>query len=72
MYKNMYTFWDKKTRWVLGYCRASLKTGINYVIENCYFKMGHVLIQCLMGILVGVDPAPFWAYLSIKRNLFQF
>ena len=55
----------KKTKRTLGYSRASLKTDANNLMENCYFKIGKVVMQLSIGIPTGIDPVPFWTNLFL-------
>ena len=64
-------YWGKKTLGGRGFDKTSLKTAINYLIENCYFNVGNVTIKQAIGIPMGINLAPFWVYffyISKKEN----
>ena len=50
----------------LYFTKSSLKQAICYLIENSYFSLGNMIFLLIIGIPMGVDPAPFFA------NLFLF
>ena len=48
------------------YTKDSIIKAVEYLIRNCYFKLGDKLFRQDIGIPMGSDPAPAWA------NLFLF
>ena len=32
---------------------------MKHLIENCYFTVGQTVLRQAIGILMGIDPAPF-------------
>ena len=48
------------------YDKTSIMQAVNYLISQCNFSIGNALLQQIIGIPMGGDPAPFWA------NLFLF
>ena len=48
------------------YTKISVIEAVNYLIKNCYFKLGEKLFRQDIGIPMGSDPAPAFA------NLFLF
>ena len=60
-----YAYWGKKTNSSQGFSQNSLKNAINYLITNCYFNVGKITMKQVIGIPMGIDPAPFWANLFL-------
>jgi hypothetical protein len=48
------------------YTNETVKEAINFILENCHFKIGTGVFKQIIGIPMGSDPAPFFA------NLFLF
>ena len=42
------------------FTKASIIDVINFLIIICYFTFGNTLLRQKIGILMGVDPAPFF------------
>ena len=61
---NGKAFWSKNKKNV-SFSKASLKTAISHLIENCYFTVGNKVLKQTIGIPMGIDPAPFWANLFL-------
>ena len=55
-------YWGKETLVGRGFNKTSLKTAIDYLIEDCYFNIGNVTMKQAIGIPMGINLAPFWAY----------
>ena len=45
--------------------KRSLKLAINYLLDNCYFNIGDIVLRQVVGIPMGSDPAPFMANLFL-------
>jgi hypothetical protein len=60
-----YAYWGKKTNSSQGFSQNSLKNAINYLMTNCYFNVGKITMKQVIGIPMGIDPAPFWANLFL-------
>ena len=59
-------FWvKKKSNETTNFSKSSLKQVLKHLIENCYFKVGNILLRQKIGIPMGIDPAPFWANLFL-------
>ena len=59
-------FWaKKKSKGSISFSKNSLKQVLEHLIENCYFKVGNILLRQRVGIPMGIDPAPFWANLFL-------
>ena len=63
---------DTGARWVKerGRCkrvydRKKVKDVVKYLIENCYFTIGNLLFRQSIGMPMGSDPAPFFAFLFL-------
>jgi len=56
-----HAFWGQKRSGKITFSKASLKRATNYLISNCYFTVGNVIMRQAIGIPMGIDPAPFWA-----------
>ena len=41
--------------------KLSIKAGVKYLMENCYFNLGNKIFRQIIGITMGSDPAPFFA-----------
>ena len=37
-----------------------LNITVKYLIENCYFTVGKTILRQVIGIPMGIDPAPIW------------
>ena len=48
------------------FTKTSLIEAVKFLITNCFFMVGNVLLRQIIGIPMGSDPAPFFA------NLFLF
>ena len=53
-------YWSSKGG---GTCftKESLKVATKHLILSCYFKVGNKLFRQIIGMPMGIDPAPFWA-----------
>ena len=61
-------YWcEKKPKDLISFSKSSLKTAVQYLIENCYFTVGKVVMRQAIGIPMGIDPAPFWANLFLYQ-----
>ena len=47
------------------FTKHSLKVALNHLISNCYFSVGNVVMRKIIGIQMGIDPAPFGANLFL-------
>lgn len=41
---------------------------MNSLIENCCFNIGNAAVKQAIGIIVEIDPTPFWANFCIDSN----
>ena len=42
-----------------------IKQSIRYLVNNCFFKLGDKIFRQVIGIPMGLDPAPFMANLFL-------
>ena len=70
--KNGKATWGKKVKNGIGFTKSSLKTAVKHLIENCFFSVGNIILQQIIGIPMGIDPAPFWANLFLYFYEEQF
>ena len=54
-----------KTKGGLGFSKASLKTTLTHLRENCYFNVGNVKMKKAIEIPMGIDPTPFCSNLCL-------
>ena len=64
-YGKAYWCRNKKSKNKLYY-KCDVIQGIDFLLKNCYFNVGHTVMRQVVGLPMGGDPAPFWA------NLFLF
>ena len=63
---NQYrAYWSKSKSGKSFFTKNSLKSVVKQLIENCYFNIGNLLLSQIIGIPMGIDPAPFWANLFL-------
>ena len=48
-----------------GFTKGLLKMAVAHLIQNCYFRVGNLVMRQAIGIPMGIDPAPFWANLFL-------
>ena len=58
-------YWTTKGKDKRYFTNSSLKEVVSFLITNCYFTVGNVIFQQIIGIPMGIDPAPFWANLFL-------
>ena len=62
--KGKKSFWSNK-KGTHSYTKQNIKELVSHLIKGCYFQFGnHIFVQ-LIGIPMGIDPAPFWANLYL-------
>ena len=61
-----------KAYWMKGnksykhrFTKESIAAAVQYIIKNCYFKLGNKLFRQVIGIPMGSDPSPFFANLFL-------
>ena len=56
----------RKSKCVL-FTKSNLEKTFKYFLQNCYFKLDNKLFRQITGILVGSNPVPVLANLSLKE-----
>ena len=56
---------SKMSQKYASFSREKLKITVKHLIQNCFFTVGNITIQQVIGIPMGIDPAPFWANLFL-------
>ena len=64
-FSNSSVYWTTKGKDKRFFTNSSLKEIVSFLISNCYFTVGNVIFQQIIGIPMGIDPAPFWANLFL-------
>ena len=59
------TFWTKKKHGKNSFSRTDIKLLTIHLIKETYFTIGNLLFKQIIGIPMGIDPAPFWANLHL-------
>lgn len=65
-------FWAKKRFGKRYFTKTSLKSVVKHLIVNCHFQIGNLLLCQIIGIPMGIDPAPFWANLYLYSYECEF
>ena len=71
-FTNAKAFWSKSIKGKTYFTSATLKKIVGYLIGENYFKIGNKLFKQVIGIQMGLDPAPFWANLYLHRHEYIF
>ena len=58
-------FWTKTGSNNLS--RKDIKDAVHYLITKCHFTIGNFVFTQIIGIPMGIDPAPFWANLFLSK-----
>jgi len=58
-------YWTAKGVDKRFFTRASLIEAVTFLIKQCYFTVGNLVLKQNIGIPMGIDPAPFWANLFL-------
>ena len=64
-FNNYNAYWTSKKIGKSYFTKACLKLCIKHLITSCYFEIGNILLTQIIGIPMGIDPAPFWANLYL-------
>ena len=65
-------FWTKKKHANNSFTKTQIIQMTSYLIEECYFTIGNLLLSQSIGIPMGIDPAPFWANLYLHHYEYKF
>ena len=58
-------YWTPKGVDKRFFTRETLIETVRFLITNCYFTVGNLVLKQDIGIPMGIDPAPFWANLFL-------
>ena len=59
-------FWvTKKGNRKICLSKNTLKKAVKYLLDNCFFTVGNIIMKQEIGVPMGIDPAPFWANLFL-------
>ena len=59
-FNDKYAYWSSKGGGQ-HFTKESLKVAMRHLILSCYFTVGNKLFRQIIGMPMGIDPAPFWA-----------
>ena len=60
-----YSYWTNKSQGHNSFSRNKIKQLITHLIKQCYFQFANLVLRQVIGIPMGIDPAPFWANLYL-------
>ena len=60
-------YWCNKPKHKNFFVKNSLKRAVEHLIKCCYFEVGNLVLLQIIGIPMGIDPAPFWANLYLSK-----
>ena len=64
VFKN-YAYWTRDKRGHNSFSSNKIKQIITHLIKECNFKFANIILKQIIGIPMGIDPAPFWANLYL-------
>lgn len=64
-FNNYNAYWTSNKTKTSFFTKTSLKACVKHLITSCYFEIGNMLLTQIIGIPMGMDPAPFWANLYL-------
>ena len=60
-----YSYWTKKSHGHNSFSRNKIKQLVTHLIKQCHFQFSNLVLRQVIGIPMGIDPAPFWANLYL-------
>ena len=69
-FSNKSAYWTNN-KWN-SFTKTFLKTAVKHLITECYSTIGDIVLLQIIGIPIGIDPAPFWANLYLYKYELQF
>ena len=63
--KGKYAFWTRKRHGKNSVSRQEIENLTAHLIKESYFTIGNKIFLQVIGIPMGIDPAPFWANLHL-------
>ena len=58
----------KKMEKDFDFTKSLLKEAIKFILQNCFFSIGNIIMILVIGIPMGYDAAPFFANLFLANN----
>ena len=58
--KQVCASWSFKKRHYFVFTKSLLKEAIKFLLHNCFFSIGNIMIIHIIGIPMGSDPGPFF------------
>ena len=49
-----------------NFSKKNIKDAVRHLITECHFTIGNFVFSQIIGIPMGIDPAPFWANLFLS------
>ena len=65
-------YWTRKSHGKNSLNKNQVKALTSHLIKETYFKIGNKLFHQVIGIPMGIDPAPFWANLHLYSYECEF
>ena len=65
-------YWSKKKKGKNSFTKGDIKILVAKLIRESYFQIGNLLFLQIIGIPMGIDPAPFWANLHLYSYEYKF
>jgi hypothetical protein len=66
-FNGKYAFWTKNKD-TQHFSQTTLKFAVKHLISSCYFVVGNMLFLQIIGMPMGIDPAPFWANIYLYTS----
>ena len=66
--KQVCASWSFKKRHYFVFTKSLLKEAIKFLLHNCFFSIGNIIIIHIIGIPMGSDPGPFFAKLFLTHK----
>ena len=65
IYSNSFSWTNKPRDSTFKFDQETLLESLEFLMNNCYFTMGDNIFRQLIGVPMGVDPAPYIADLTL-------
>jgi len=59
------SYWTKKSHGLISFSKNKIKRLLTHLIKQCHFQFANLVLKQVIGIPMGIDPAPFWANLYL-------
>ena len=75
--RKIIAFDDYKAFWAIkrrkkSFTKEKLKAVVKHLVQECHFEVGNCTLSQIIGIPMGIDPAPFWANLYLYAYECEF